>query len=226
MAEHYMQLYNRIYSYIHEYQDLLYNYYSKHVVAFLTTYYNFNLDKTVWDDENLMGGAYEEVGNLTGIRRNKILLLPVFFIEDMSVSFDAQDTGYLKTTDTTLVIPSAYNMKPYPGDLIKFEAEYLNPTNDNYPIYEVTGAEIHPDTERRFWRLKVSVFQSATTDMMDLQVEKIYSFVEYDKQIHTLEDAQFISKLLIKHENLKGCINKMFDNKTGYYFPLRNVFPC
>jgi len=226
MAEHYMQLYNRIYSYIHEYQDLLYNYYSKHVVAFLTTYYSFNLDKTVWDDENLMGGSYEEVGELTGIRRNKILLLPVFFTEDMSVSFDAQDIGYTKLTETVLVIPSTYNLKPYPGDLIKFEAEYLNPTKDNYPVYEVTGVEIHPNTERRFWRLRTKVFQSATTEDIDVQVEKIYSFVEYDKQIHTLEDAQFISKLLVKHEVLRDCIKKMFDNKTGYYFPLRNVFPC
>jgi hypothetical protein len=226
MTEHYMQLYSRIYDYIHEYQDLLYNYYSKHVVAFLATYYNYNMNETIWDNENLMGGAYEKIGELSGIKRNKILLLPVYFTEDMSVSFNAEDIGYTKHSETVLVIPSTYNLKPYPGDLIKFEAEYLNPKNDTYPVYEVTGVEIHPNTERRFWRLRTQVFQSRTTDEVDAQVENIYSFVEYDKQIHTLDDAQFISKLLIKHEELKKCLNKMFDNKCGFYFPLRNVFPC
>lgn len=226
MTEHYMQLYSRIYDYIHEYQDLLYNYYSKHVVAFLATYYNFNMNETIWDNENLMGGAYEKIGELSGIKRNKILLLPVYFTEDMSVSFNAEDIGYTKHSETVLVIPSTYNLKPYPGDLIKFESEYLNPKNDTYPVYEVTGVEIHPNTERRFWRLRTQVFQSRTTDEVDAQVENIYSFVEYDKQIHTLDDAQFISKLLIKHEELKKCLNKMFDNKCGFYFPLRNVFPC
>lgn len=226
MDSHYMQLYSRIYDYIHEYQDLLYNYYSKHVVAFLATYYNINITTTIWDNENLMGGAYDPVGDLSGIKRNKILLLPVFFTEDMSVSFDAQDIGYTKTSETTLVIPSSYNLKPYPGDIIKFESSFLNPVNDNYPIYQVTGVEIHPPTERRFWRLRTQVFQSFTTDAIESSVEQIYSFVEYDKLIHTLDDAQFISKLLVKHETLRECLKNMFDKKAGFYFPLRNVIPC
>jgi hypothetical protein len=220
-----MQLYSRIYDYIHEYQDLLYSYYSKHVVAYLATYYNLNITDSVWDTD-LMGGSYEPVGELSGTKRNKILLLPVFFTEDMSVSFDAQDIGYTRYSETVLVIPSTYNLKPYPGDIIKFESAFLNPTSDNYPVYQVTGVEIHPPTERRFWRLRTQVFQSFTTDQIEPSVENVYSFVEYTKQIHTLPDAQFISKLLVKHETLRECLKNMFDKKAGFYFPLRNVIPC
>jgi len=46
-----MQKYERIYDYIHEYQNLVYEYYSKHVVSFLVTYYNLNLDETIWENE-------------------------------------------------------------------------------------------------------------------------------------------------------------------------------
>ena len=44
------QKYTRIYDYIHEYQRLVYDFYSKDVVAFLTTYYHINSDNTVWED--------------------------------------------------------------------------------------------------------------------------------------------------------------------------------
>lgn len=225
MDSHYMQLYSRIYDYIHEYQDLLYDYYSKHVVAYLCTYYNTNITDSVWDTD-MMGGSYEPIGELSGTKRNKILLLPVFFTEDMSVSFDAQDIGYTRYSETILTIPSTYNLKPYPGDIVKFESSFLNPKADNYPVYQVTGVEVHPPTEKRFWRLRTQVFQSFTTDQIEPSVENTYSFVEYTKLIHTLEDAQFISRLLIKHEALRECLKNMFDRKAGFYFPLRNVIPC
>jgi hypothetical protein len=221
-----IQHYSRIYDYIHEYQNLVYDYYSKHVVAFLVTYYNLNVCETIWEDEDIFGGAYEQVGELSGIKRNKILVLPLFYSEDITTSFDAQETGYIKETETTFVMPSTYKFKPYPNDVIKLEQEYLSPNNDTFPLYIVTGVEIHPNTERRFWKIRCKVFQSEGLSAVEAQVENVYSFVEYDKKIHTLEDSQFMAKLLYKHSILKPLLQNLYDRRCGYYFTPRQPASC
>jgi hypothetical protein len=222
-----IQNYSRIYEYIHEYQNLLYDYYSKHVVAFLTTYYNLNVCETIWEDEDLLGGAYEQVGDLSGIKRNKILVLPVFYSEEISTSFDGQDIGYVKENETSFVIPSTYNFKPYPNDIIKLEQDYLSPNNDTHPLFIVTGIEIHPNTERRFWKIRCKTFQSETLDSVEEQVVNTYSFVEYDKKIHSLADSQFIARLIYKHTTLlKPNLENLYDSRCGYYFIPRLPLSC
>ena len=214
-----IQNYERIYAYISEYLDLVYDYYAKHVVAFQTTYYNLNVEETIWEDELIFGGAYEETGELSGIRRNKILLLPVYYMEDITTQFDGQDTGYNKENTTTFVIPSAYNFVPYPHDIIKMEQSVLRPSNDKYPLYKVTGVEISVNTDKRFWRLRVETLESSTTDDVDEQVVGTYAFVEYDKKIHTLADAQFIAKLLVKDSHLVDTKkSEFYDERSGFYF--------
>lgn len=222
-----IQNYERLYEYVHEYQRLLYDYYSKHVVRFLVTYYNINVSETIWEDEDIFGGPYEDVGDLSGVKRNKILLLPVYYPEEINTAFDGEDIGYNKNTETTIVIPSTYGFVPYPNDIVKFEQSFLRPTNDTYPLYQVTGVEIHPNTDRRYWRLKCQVFQSETLSAVEEQVVNAYSFVEYSKQIHTLEDAQFISRLLYKDSLLRPVLkDNLFDNRAGFYFTPRTPLNC
>lgn len=217
-----IQNYEKLYNYVHEYQNLVYDYYSKHAVRFLVTYYNLNVDETVWENEDIFGGSYEQTGDLSGIKRNKLLLLPVYYPEEITTSFDAEEIGYNKNTETTIVIPSSYGFKPYPHDVIKLEQEFLKPSNDTFPLYTVTGVEIHPNTDKRYWKLKCQVFQSETLASVDAQVVNTYSFVEYDKKIHTLANSQFISKLLYKDSLLAPVLkNTLFDNRVGFYFTPR-----
>ncbi len=61
------QKYQRIYDYIHEYQNLVYDFYSKDIVAFLTTYYHINSQETIWDNENVMGGSYDKIASIIQI---------------------------------------------------------------------------------------------------------------------------------------------------------------
>ena len=68
------QKYTRIYDYIHEYQRLIYDFYSKDVVAFLTTYYHIDAEETIWEDEHVFGGSYDRVGEFSGVRFLYILL--------------------------------------------------------------------------------------------------------------------------------------------------------
>ena len=203
---------------MHEYQQLVYDYYSKHAVAFLTTYYNINTDQTIWEDEKLLGGSYEAIGEYSGVKFNKILLLPVYFIEELPPSsFDGQEIGLVKEGETSIVIPSSYGITPYPHDLVKFEQEYLRPSNDVYPVYTVVGAEIHPNTDKRFWKLKIEVLQSEITTEVDKQVENTLAFYDYDKIIHTLVDSEFLTKMLLKNSSLRGTLKELFDDNSGFY---------
>jgi hypothetical protein len=213
-----MQKYERLYYYIHEYQSLLYDFYSTNAVPFLITYLNFDMTNINWEDEKLVGGPYEWTGEYsTGLARNRILLLPVFFIEEYSTVFDAQDTGYIKLNESSCVIPSVYGIVPYPHDVLKLEQSYMRPVNDIYPAFRVTGVEILPNTDRRFWKLRIET-ASRPFPEYEAHVTNSYTYVDYDKKIHTLEDSQFMAKLLSKNEELRCDLKALFDERSGFYY--------
>lgn len=212
-----MQNFERLYTYIHDYQQLVYDYYSRTGVAFLINYYNINIDNTVWDNEYMMGGAYQHLGDLTGVKFNKYLLLPVYFIDEIATAFDGQETGYNKMTETSFVIPSSYGLTPYPGDLVKLEQAYLRPTNNTYPLYTVEGVEVHPNTDKRFWKLKIKPHHSSDIHEADHQVTNTFVFFDYDKKIHTLDDATTLAKMLYKNEQLQERLENLWDPNTGFF---------
>ncbi len=212
-----MQLYERLYKYIHDFQDLVYRYYSKHAIAFLTTYYNLDKDNTIWDNTDLLDGAYERVGDLTGIKFNKYLLLPVFFITEVSTAYDGSEIGFIKEGNCELVIPSSYGVLPYEGDIVKMEQDYLRKTNDIYPTFMVTGKETSVNTDLRFYKLKVEIFQSKTTDEVDQQLTDIFVFLDYTKKIYTLDDATFLTRMVYKNDKMSDRLNNLFDANSGLY---------
>ena len=214
------QKYQRIYDYIHEYQNLVYDFYSKDIVAFLTTYYHINSQETIWDNENIMGGSYDKIGEYSGIKFNKILLLPVYYSEEISTAFDAQETGYIKEGEFSFVIPSTYNFIPLPGDKIKLEQDYLKSTNNIHPIYYIGGVEKTTNTDKIFYKIKLHVEQSITEKQLEEQtIDPIYTFFEYNKKIYELNDAQFMAQLLSKNEQLRNTLtNTLYDKRSGFYF--------
>jgi hypothetical protein len=213
-----MQFYTRLYDYIHEYQKLIYDYYSKTATAFLVTYYHINLTGTSWDSTKLIGGYYEKIGELSGVRWNKILLLPIFFIDELTVTAEATELGITRERETSIVMPSTYNINPYPNDIVKLEQAYLQPTNDIYSLYAVTNVEKSPHVTRGFYRLKLVSEQSRTTTELEPQVSNTYSFFEYTKQIYTVPNTLFLTRMTLKNELLKKRLKDLFDENSGFYF--------
>jgi hypothetical protein len=212
-----MQNYNRIYDYFVDYWKLLYDFYSKHGQPYLVTYYNIDVSQTVWDNENLMGGYYEKIGSLSGIRWKKILTFPVFFIEETNTIFDAQDIGLVNEGNTGFVIPSSYGITPYANDMIKLYQNYLQ-DNDTYALYGITAVEKKSTGDRTFWKCGAKVEQSRLTTEIDLQVSDTLMFYDYDKKIHELNDTIGMTRLLSKNETIRERLNNLFDQNSGLYF--------
>jgi len=192
-------------------------------IAYLVTYYNINTEETVWDNNKIFGGAYERIGDLSGMRWDKYLLIPVYWSEEISTVFDADEKGYVKQNETTIVFPGTYGITPYPGDIVKLEQEYLRPpgtdsTNDTYPILVVSGVEVYPNTDRRYWKLRIETFQSKTTIQLDEQIENTYSFFDYTKLVYTVPQSTFLTRMMIKSENTKDRLDELYDNNSGLYF--------
>ncbi len=214
----YLQKFNNIYSYIHEYQRMVYEIYAKDVVSFLCTYYHIDGPETIWEDEDMFAGSYDRVGEYSGVKWNKILLLPIYYTEEITTSFDGQDIGLIKDNETTFVIPSLYGITPLPNDKIKFEQDFLRPTNNVYPIFNVTGREKSVNTDFTFWKIRVKVEQSITETQLDAQVQDMYAFFDYDKRIHTIPNSTFLTRLLVKNDILRERLKNIFhDRNSGYY---------
>ncbi len=210
-----MQNLEQLYEYIKEYQELVLDYYSKHGVAFLTTYWNINKDTTVWDKQQMYGGAYEKTGELSGMKWDKYLLLPVYFSEEIATGFDGSDIGLVKEQETSVVFPSIYGITPYANDIIKFESEFLQSQNDTYPLFKVTGVEPYPNTEKRYWKLRCKVYESKGTNKLEEKTEDTYVFFDYDKKIHTVEEATTLARMLAKDEELKTNLVDMWNDNAG-----------
>lgn len=213
-----MQSYSRIYWYIRDYQNLIYEFYAKHAIAFLTTYYNIDKNNTIWDNVNLTDGSYERVGELTGMKFNKYLLLPVFFITEVNTPYDGSEYGFIKAGESELVIPHLYGIEPYEGDIIKMEQDFLRQTNDIYPLFMVTGKETSTNADKTFYKLKIEKFQSKTTEQVDKQVTDIFVFFDYTKKIYTINEASFLSRMVVKNHNLYEQVSNLFDENSGLYF--------
>jgi len=187
-------------------------------IAYLITYYNINRGETIWDNDKIYGGSYERIGTLSGLKWNKYLLIPVYWSEEITTVFDADEKGYVKQNETSIVIPSTYGIRPYPGDIVKLEQSYLRPTDDIYPIFVVAGIEIYPNADRRFWKLKIETFQSKSTTELDEQVENTFAFFNYTKKIYTVPESTFLARMMIKSENTKDRLDDIYDSNSGIYF--------
>jgi len=211
--------FNNIYEYINEYQKMVYEIYADNIVSFLCTYYHIDGPETIWEDEDVFGGSYDRVGEYSGVKWNKILLFPIYYTEEITTSFDGQEIGLVKENETSFVIPSIYGLTPLVNDKIKFEQNFLQPTNDTYPIFNVTGREKSVNTQITFWKIRVKVEQSVTETQLDAQVQDTYVVFDYDKRVHTVPNSTFLTRLLVKNDILRDRLkNTFYDKNSGFYF--------
>ena len=216
-----MQNYYRIYDYIHEYWRHLYDVYARHGIAYLTTYYHINRNKSIWDNEKMMGGSYEKVGNLSGLIWDRYLLFPIYFVSETQTVYDGQEIGYVNEGETDIVIPSDYGIIPLPYDIVKFDQQYLvdRPENDTYSVYMVGGVKKQSPSDKTYWQLHCNVLHSVTTTEIEThQVADTYVFFDYDKKMHTVQDSISLTRMLNKSEAVRKNLKNLYDTNSGFYF--------
>jgi len=212
-----MQNWLRIHDYAKQYLEWTYKTYSSHSPAYLCTYYNLDLPNSVYDGNILDAGSYEKTGNRSGLKWRKILLLPVYGIEQIQPTKSAEEDGVtMKTQMTSFNFPTEYYIKPMAHDYIKFEQDILKPTNNQYPLYQVTNIEKATNTDKSFWKVQCQVDYRQEEDLEN-HLSQLCVFFDYNKKIYNIQTATTLYKLLEKNRSLQD-MKKYFEVNGGYYF--------
>jgi len=213
----YNQKWAQIDEYPLDYFELLYQYYAATGSNVPVTYYNLDLPNSVKDDELLMGGSYELMGDLSGYLWKKILLLPVYNTEQINFTLNADETGVgYHDTRTTLFIPTIYEFRPMIHDHIIYDqiSSRQDPFKSWDALYEVINLEKASTTNITFWRLTLQG-SSKTKQEIESQLSGNFTFVDYEKKIYRTSDAIYLTKQRFKNSTLP--INNFFKEHIGLY---------
>ncbi len=212
-----MQKWSRIHEYASQYQKWVYKVYAEHGPGYLCTYWNLDLPNSVYDGNILDGGSYQTIGQLSGMKWRKILLLPVFHIEQIQPAFNADEEGYTKKEQfSSFTIPTEYNFQPSPYDYVKFEQEILHPDDNSYPLYKIINFEKATNTDKTLWKVNVKI-DYTRENKIDKQLSQVCVFFDYTKRIYDSNKGSFMYQLLDKNVSL-GTVNKFFNQKSGLFF--------
>lgn len=213
-----MQNWYRLHHYPSDFLNLVYRYYAAHGIAYICTYYHFDIPDSITDVEVLDGSSYENLGDLSGKTWEKITLLPIYNTDEINIVFNADERGLTKSEQQTQFnFPGLYGIIPTCTDFVYFDEivlhEELRPST--YPLFRVVNMERAINTYFDFWKLSLRVYHS-TRDQLENQVRATYSFFDYEKKIYGIDEATSLYKALEKNENLT--LSTYYKENIGFYF--------
>ncbi len=212
------QKWSQINEYPLDYYELIYQYYSAadhNQVP--VTYYNLDISNSVLDTEVLDAGSYEMMGEYSGWLWKKILMLPVYNLEAVDLTMNADETGVTnQNQQTTLYIPQVYEIIPKVHDhLIYDQLSWRNDSfKSNLQMFEVMNISKSSDADVTFWKLMLKA-SSKTKEQIEQQLSSNLTFVNYEKRIYTTDDAIYFARQMDKNINLD--MKDLFNNKLGTY---------
>lgn len=191
-----------------------------HAPAFPVSYYNIDWGNSIYD-EDLMAGSYERhgIGQLSGMKWNKIQMLPVYWTETVQPQATADEKGYTtKDSDiVSVVIPSEYGLKPTAWDLVHFSQKFMFGRSDFSPIFVVKNVDESTHGSINYIKLTLGVEPANSLMKVENQISDNYMFLEFTKRIHQIQIASVLLKLQSRHEQLTTQSYNLF-HKTGFYF--------
>jgi len=214
-----MQPWIRIYNYISDYYNTIYDIYSKVYPGYPISYYSVDWENSVYD-KKLMAGSYEKngVGTLTGIKFKKILLLPVFGIEQITPNNSAGEKGLTmhETETSTISFSSNYGLTPSEWDIIHFSQDFMSPdNNEDGPVFVVRNVNPATYGNMMMWNCSLKVAPYRLGDVKK-QISSEYMFLEFTKSIHRLDTAAILLKLQQNSNSISDELKDMFHG-TGFY---------
>lgn len=214
----------RKYNYIEDYFHTVYELYAEeYVSAFPVTYYSIDKENTVWDDTEILGGSYEKqgVGEWSGVKWKKIIMFPVFGIEQVSMNQVSDERGgmtFLDGMTTQIVFPSMYGLKPIENDVVDMSFGIKHPAINQKGLFTIGNVNIsHQGDYFQIYqcRMRVSPFKKPD---IEKQISSDWMFYEHDKIIVSLDKGQMLTKLQITSIDLSNTLNtEIFDKQSSFY---------
>ena len=211
----------RNYSYINDWFWTSNQYYEKLYRAYPCNYYTINRSKTIWDSEKIMGGSYEKlgVGELSGVKWDKIVMVPIFSVEQILPSEDSGEKGltYKDSLKTQIVIPYTYGIEPIEWDVVDLNFGINADSPKIKPLYVVSGVNLsHHGEYYRYYQVRLEV-ASYRLDELEQQVENYYMFHNSIKKIYTFAKSSFLLMLEKRYSNINSSLDTIYDPSTNLY---------
>lgn len=218
------QSWQRIYNYIQDYYQHLYKVYAdKYTAAYPVTYYSIDHQNSIWDTNKVMGGTYSRrgVGEFSGLKFKKILLVPIFFMEPINnPQTESNEYGYTMhgSLKTSLVIPSLYGIKPSPDDRIDISFAFQTENSVNikglYAVTNVNPAQIAE--EFNMYQLSINI--DYNIGLIENQVSSYWSFYEHERKILPLDNTKMLLQLQDRYSTaVRNVNNTIYNSQTGIY---------
>jgi len=187
------------------------------------TYYNLDIENSLIDQDKLLAGTYETIGQMSGFRWRKILDLPLNGLEALSTTPTADEQGVTnKEKLTTAWISSNSELVCQVHDFVMF-TEVKNSQNyylRNPPLFEVVNVEKSPDFDKPFQKITMKI-SYIPAQKLNEQVDGLFYWMDYEKQMYGIDNAICLNRLLKERE--KTCCNKFYNQNTGLYMDIVNL---
>ncbi|MFW6002017.1 MAG: hypothetical protein ACOCQD_01615 [archaeon] len=216
-----MEAWFRRYNYIEDYYWTLYKLYSNVYPAYPVTYYSLDFENSTLDRKYLNAGSYEKlgVGELSGVLWRKVLMLPVFGIEQIQPSQNTGEKGltYHETMTSQIILPSVYKFKPIENDMVDLNFGIKDVAIKNQPLFTITNVNMASHGNYlNFYQCQVRVAPFYISDL-ETQISSYWMFLDHEKKIYPLENTQVLLKLEEKVKTITNDLNKFFNQHVGVY---------
>ena len=187
------------------------------------TYYSLDIENSLIDEDKLVGGPYETVGKLSGLRWRKYLNVPFSNVEPFSTNDSADEKGVtISERRTSMKIASSTHLECHVHDFVCFTDLKDSSTYKlrNPPLFEVIDVEESPDFDVGFFKVSCKISYIPMNEI-DKQVDGLFNFFDYEKKIYGIDDSICMQQLI---EQIQfGVCNNFFNKNTGLYMEKINL---
>ena len=214
--EHYSQ-------YISEYKRLR-TMYADYVPMIFCTYYRLDTEISIYD--NKYNSAYELLGNLTGLKWDKILLFPVTYGSFIQNNLDYNEKGIVSIgTDTQVTVVLEMGLTPKIDDLLIFNDAGATPGYEGNILYRVKNIEIsNIGSDKYEHKLSLEAVH-AKPQQIENQVHDTYIYVDTYRSIYENSTGTILIDCDSKAVSLEEAIRSYIDTRSGYYRLTKNNTP-
>jgi len=174
----------------------------------VVTYYRLNTDQSIMDKTLLMNGSYERIGDLSGLKYDKIVNFYVAGSEQIVPQLEGGEQGVKIDYRTTIMFPRI-DFEPSFYDFLIFTV-----SNDiTKPVFQVVNFSL------AYLQDEITIYKAdikgvgIPLDLLEQQVIGTYGYTDIDHKIHPIDEYNQIIKAYQNVQNLEANIDR--DNITG-----------